>query len=128
MATRAARSVSTGWPHAPHGAEAARGPACAGRRLPALSAIAEGPLQSGLRRMKSSLGLIPYGAAEKIDHLGLDLLSAMGRQAMEHRDVGRRPPEKLAADDEPAERRAAHLLLALLSHARKDVGADDVSA
>jgi hypothetical protein len=72
------------------------------------------------------LGLVPDDRLRPVDHLGLDLLAAMRRQAVHEERVGARRGHHLGVDAPVGEGDPALGVLGLVAHARPDVGGDDV--
>src|SRR5262245_37326623 len=80
--------------------------------------------ENGLLRVQAVLRLVEHERAFGLDHLGGDLLAAVGGETVEDTRAGR-GGEQLRVHLERAEHRAARVGLALLSHAGPGVGVEE---
>ncbi|OEI70208.1 Uncharacterized protein Cus16_0834 [Curtobacterium sp. ER1/6] len=76
--------------------------------------------------MQSVLRLVPDDAARSVDHLGRDLVAAVGGQAVHEDRVVRRVAHQLVVHAVAGEGVEPRLLLVLLAHRHPRVGDDDV--
>ena len=88
----------------------------------------EQPGDDRLLGVAAVLGLVPDHALRAVEHVGVDLLAAVGRQAVHDDRVGRGERHQLGGDRVVAERRQPGGGLLLLAHRDPRVGDDDVGA
>jgi len=76
--------------------------------------------------VKAGLGLVPHEAARSLEDVSVDLFSAVSREAVQHDVLPGCVAEQLSRYPHLPEILQPALLLALLAHAREDVGAHHV--
>ena len=84
--------------------------------------------EDGPGRVQAVGSLLPDHRAGAVDHLGRDLLAAMGRQAVHEPRVGTGGVHQRGVDRVAAERGAARRGLVLLAHRRPHVGVHRVGS
>src|SRR5712691_13066658 len=92
------------------------------------SGEAQQPQQQRLLGMHPVLRLIPDPGVRAVDHLVGYLLTAMGRKAMQDKDVILRLADELLVQLIDGEHKRSFVCLFLLAHARPDVRIQDVGA
>src|SRR5690606_19854256 len=98
------------------------------RRTAIVSVLAQEPDQEGLLRVQAVLGLVPYDALRTVDDLRVDLITTVGRQAVDEDRFWVGEAHRLGGDLVPAEVADASELLLFLAHRDPGVGDDDVGA
>ena len=87
--------------------------------------LLEQPRHDGLLHVPTVLGLVPDDAVRPVDHLGGDLLAAVGGQAVQHdRVVGRRGQQRVVELPRPEDVGRACVRLGLPAHRDPRVGGE----